>query len=79
MCALKSPVKKVANGFLDWIFEYNVSKFDMKAWNSGEEWLNAGLRYKTVKNIFLRPNFSSTTIDSSKDKSFRIITGREFL
>ena len=27
-------------------------KFDRKAWNSSELWLKAGLRYKTIKNIF---------------------------
>ena len=77
--ALKSPAKKVAKGFSALMFKYRFSKFDKRAWNSGEVWPHAGLRYRTVKNIFFRPNFNSTTIDSLKDKSFRIITGREFL
>ena len=37
------------------------------------------MRYKTVKNTFFLPNFSSTTIDSLKDKSFLTLTGSDFL
>ena len=51
-CALKSPVKKVAEGFSAWISECKFLKFDKKAQNSGEVYLIEGLRYKTVKNSF---------------------------
>ena len=78
-CALTSPVKNVAKGFSALIFEYKFLKFDKNAWNSGDVWLKAGLWYKAVKNIFFRPNFNSTTIVSSRDKSCRTMTGREFL
>ena len=61
------------------VFEFNSLKFDKKTWNSSEVWLKAGLRYKTIKNIFFLPNLISITIDSSKDRSFPTITGREFL
>ena len=52
------------------ILEYKFLFFNRKPW------LKAGVRYKTVK-IYISPlNFSSTTIDSSKDKSARTMTGR---
>ena len=75
----KSPAKNIAKGFSFLIFEYRFSKFVKKAWNSGEVWLKAADLYKTVKNIFFLPNLSSTTMDSANDRSFRTMTGREFL
>ena len=78
-CPLKSPVKNIARGFSALIFEYRFSKFNKKVWNSGDKWLLAGLRYKIVKNNFFRPNLSSRTMDSLKDKSFRTTTGRKIL
>ena len=77
--ALKSPVKNTAKGFSALILAYKLLKFDKKVWKLGELWSKAGLRYKTVKKFFFLPNFSSTTMDSSKDKLFLITTGREFL
>ena len=77
--ALKSPLKKVAKGFSAWIFECKCLKFVKKALNSGVLCLEAGLRYNTEKNIFLRPSFNSITTDSSKGRSFRTIAGRVFL
>ena len=47
-CALKLPVKKVAEGFSAWIFECKFLKFDKKAQNSGEVYLIEGLRHKTI-------------------------------
>ena len=76
---MKSPVKNIAKGFSAFIFESNLSKFSRNLANSGLVWSKEGLLYKMVKKIFLRPNFSSATIDSSKDRSERITTGSEFL
>ena len=75
---LKSPVKKVANGFSFLILEYRLLKSNRKFVNSGDVWLKAGLLYSTVKKIFLRPKFSSTTIDSLNERSFLILMGSEF-
>ena len=76
---LKSPVKKIAKGFSALIFECSSWKLARKFLNSSEFSLNEGLLYKTVKNIFFLWNFSSTTSDSSKDRSCRTTSGREFL
>ena len=77
-CPLKSPVKYIRKGFSALILECKFLKYSKKALNSEVECLKAGLRYNTVKNIFLRSNFSSSTRDSSKDKSLLGVTGREF-
>ena len=74
--ALRSPVKKVVKGISALIFACKPLTFDKKTWKLGSK---AEFRYKTVKNIFFQPNFSSTTMDSWEDKSFLTTTGREFL
>ena len=79
----KSPVKKVVKGFSASASASasvcKFLKFNKKSLKVRRVVIIGRTPIQKSKAYFSPPNFSSTTIDSSKDKSLLTMTGREFL
>ena len=61
------------------VLKYRFSRFNKKLVKAEVPTEIVGLFYKTVKNIIFLPKRSSTTIDSSKERSFLTLIGKLFL